>query len=445
LYEAEIKPLEKKIIWYNFKQEIPNLPATKKIGNTKDPQGKVVAPQIVIATSKDAKSKQFIWQPTVQKTIEKEIKAPNVVAVKAAASPPPPPPQPVVTETPPDAPKVDAPKVEAGVALVKIPPRRYEPTPQARPQIPIPVQQQITDAPPSASVLGGAAALPDIQTNTLGQLKIPPKRYVPPNASKSDANGVASAKTGIIAPAPELANTGSVNMAIVGLNPSNLPPPAIPAGSLPGQFSTAPKAGKASTGNLPTSAAGVPNLVVEGGKGVRNGMAPPSIPDTRKTVSYRQVASGPMPSTLSAPLRPGTRTIPGALESRFQGINVYTLVLPGPNLPGYAGDWVLWFADRQATEGTVQMRAPMPLRKKISDQASAPAASSVTRVQVAGTMGKDGRLAQMSILKGNPGMTNAVLEDLKAWEFTPATRNLVAVDVEVVIEIPYRLEVRAER
>jgi len=451
LYETEIKPNEKKIIWYNFNQTVPNLPAMKKIGTAKNPQGRVVSPQIVIATSKDAKkSQQFIWQPTPQK-IEEEIKAPNVVSVKPNATtaepdqkkitaPAPAPPPPAVAEAKPDTPKVDE-----VVAVVKKPRRRFQPTPQpVEPKLPMEAPP-ITEAPPTGSVLGGAAP-PEVQSTALNQLKIPPKRYVPPKASKTGAGtGTDSSKPGpIVAPAPELSSVGNVNMAIVGLHPSDLPPPTIP-GSLPGQFSTAPKAGKASTGNLPISATGIPNLVVEGGTRVRSGSAE-SASAPGKTMLYKSVITGPMPSTLSAPLHPGTRTIPGPLEARFAGVDVYSMVLPVPNLPGYAGDWVLWFADRQGAPGaSVQMRAPVPLKKTLSGQGSAAPGNPVIRVQVAGTVGKDGRLGQVTIIKGGGPAANAVLEDLKAWEFAPATRNQVPVDVEVVIEIPFRLTVNAER
>jgi hypothetical protein len=444
LYETEIKPNEKKIVWYNFRETVPNLPATKKIGTAKNPQGKVVSPQIVIVTSKEAtKSKQFIWQPTPQKKIEEEIKAPNLVAVKPAAPAPPEPKTAEAPRPPVESPKITAEpvKVEETLAAVKQPPRRFQPTPQqARPQIALQTPT-IVDAPPEASVLGGS--LPGVSSTTFSSSKIPPKRYVPPNMSRSNTGtGDNAAKAGIItAPAPELSNTGNVNMAIVGLHPSDLPLPAIPEGTLPGRFSTAPKAGKASTGNLPISASGIPNLVVEGGAKARSGSAEPAAPSIpKKTVLYRQVATGSIPSTLSAPLRPGNRRIPSVLEARFQGRNVYTMVLPAPNLPGYAGDWVLWFADRQVDlESTVQMRAPLPYRKKVTEQGSEQSGNSVMRVQIAGFVGKDGRLNELTILKGGgPGSGDAFLEDLKTWEFTPATRNLVPVDVEVVIEIAFR-------
>ena len=38
-----------------------------------------------------------------------------------------------------------------------------------------------------------------------------------------------------------------------------------------------------------------------------------------------------------------------------------------------------------------------------------------------------------------PGIEQAVLQDLAAWEFKPATRDSVPVDVDVVLEVPYSL------
>jgi hypothetical protein len=35
----------------------------------------------------------------------------------------------------------------------------------------------------------------------------------------------------------------------------------------------------------------------------------------------------------------------------------------------------------------------------------------------------------------------AVMQDLDSWEFKPATRDGIPVDVEVVIEIPYNLAI----
>ena len=39
----------------------------------------------------------------------------------------------------------------------------------------------------------------------------------------------------------------------------------------------------------------------------------------------------------------------------------------------------------------------------------------------------------------SPGIEQAVIQDLSSWEFKPATRDSVPVDVDFVIEVPYSL------
>jgi hypothetical protein len=71
----------------------------------------------------------------------------------------------------------------------------------------------------------------------------------------------------------------------------------------------------------------------------------------------------------------------------------------------------------------------------------------VVRVQIAAVIGKDGKLSGVSII--NSGSASAstlsstaqayVVDDIKSWEFTPATRNGAAIDVDAVFDIPFHL------
>jgi TonB family protein len=127
---------------------------------------------------------------------------------------------------------------------------------------------------------------------------------------------------------------------------------------------------------------------------------------------------------------------------RFLGRNVYTVVVPIENFAPYSGDWIVWFAERQARAGDAApfVRAPIPLRKFESVEPVLPGARSELRVQFAAIVTKEGKLDSISILKSvNPAIDQAVLQDLAAWEFKPATRDAFPVDVDVVIEIPYSL------
>jgi hypothetical protein len=146
-------------------------------------------------------------------------------------------------------------------------------------------------------------------------------------------------------------------------------------------------------------------------------------------------------TTLSVPLRPASRTIPRAIDLRFQGRNVYTMVVPIENFAPYSGDWILWFAEQQARPGENPLvRAPVPLRKFESVEPVLPGAHTELRVQVAARIKRDGKIEGASLLRVlSPGIEQAVLQDLAEWEFKPATRDGAAIDVDVVIEIPYSL------
>ena len=119
--------------------------------------------------------------------------------------------------------------------------------------------------------------------------------------------------------------------------------------------------------------------------------------------------------------------------------NVYTMVVPIENIAPYSGDWILWFAERQSRPGeTPFVRAPVPLRKFESVQPLLPGTRSELRVQFAAVINKDGKFESLALLRGmNPVLDQLVLGDLAAWEFKPATRDGMPIDVDVVLEIPF--------
>jgi hypothetical protein len=116
--------------------------------------------------------------------------------------------------------------------------------------------------------------------------------------------------------------------------------------------------------------------------------------------------------------------------------------VPIENMPAYDGDWILWFADQESKPGeTPLVKAPLPFRK-IEPVVAVPPPSGRTdeRIQVAAILRKAGRLDSITLLtNASPAVQRAVLKDITAWEFQPATRNGVPVDVDVVLEIPFSL------
>src|ERR1019366_10013675 len=93
--------------------------------------------------------------------------------------------------------------------------------------------------------------------------------------------------------------------------------------------------------------------------------AMPEVPPGMKAVLYSEKVRLGMPSTFAAPLRPGARSLPRAVELRFQGRVVFTFVLPIENFPSYTGDWILWYAERAQDPSTspAAVKAPIPYRK----------------------------------------------------------------------------------
>jgi hypothetical protein len=131
------------------------------------------------------------------------------------------------------------------------------------------------------------------------------------------------------------------------------------------------------------------------------------------------------------------------VEAQFGRRVAYTMVIPRPNLALYAGDWILWFAelDQQPSEAG-RIRPPVPVRKFESLGAAANVSfepDRATRVLFAGIIQRDGKLTGIEVMaKISPALGKALAEDLGRWEFRPATKNGAPIDVEAVLEIPFR-------
>jgi len=440
IFEELIQPEAHKIVWYNFSKTkpLPDVNAQQKIGTSPTPRGRELSPQTIIATApKPISSKQFIWRPVPKIQIRQDLATPNLIARAAAAlpavaPPPPEPPKPkpesqgVKAEQPnlsPATPKGDVNVAQAPQQPIEIPkPRKafVPPPPKQQARLPLPVQP--ADVPlPESSVVGSAAVRSTLPEG-IGAPTISKGAPPPPNAPVAmDATP----------------GNGKVDVAIATLHPSDKPPSALPDGSRPGQFAKAPAVGEIATGDINGNGAKVPNLTIHDEKK----LDAPRVNSNRKTVLYADRVRSISISTLSVPLRPASRTIPRAIEARFQNRNVYTMVVPIENLQPYAGDWIIWFSERQQRPGeTPFVRAPVPLRKFETVEPVPAGAHTELRVQFAAIITKDGRLEGVSLFKTmNPTLDQSLLQDLTSWEFKPATRDGVAVDVDIVVEIPFSL------
>jgi TonB family protein len=118
-----------------------------------------------------------------------------------------------------------------------------------------------------------------------------------------------------------------------------------------------------------------------------------------------------------------------------------------PNVTSYSGSWILWYAERKREAGEArEITPPSPLRKvdpiydlsAVDDRVEG-------KVQLTGVIHTDGYVYGINVLSGLDSRldTNAIAA-LRKWEFEPAKREGTPVDVDVVIEIPFRLRPRGK-
>ncbi len=439
IYDELIRPEERKLVWYTVPKKLPEVSAEERIGKFPKPRAPKKAEVAIIATAPKPKSvKQFIWQKVPKIEIHQDLPAPNLIARAAMAIPaPPPPPQPKPRIDKPDTQGVKAPQpnisppapngdvnkaqpIDAQPVEVAQPRKAFVPPPpsQQPPRLVLPVQTadvplpdaSITGAPMARAVLPEGIGAPSFSNGA------PP----PPNGPPGPANA---------------AGNGKVDIAVVGLHPNDKG--AVPDGSRPGQFAQAPTVGELATGEV-KGGVGVPNLTIHDD---RKAVPPPHVDAPRKIVLYADRLRSLPVSTLSLPLRASTRTIPARIEAKFQGRDVYSMVIPIENIAGYTDDWIIWFAERdQKPGGAPSVRAPVPLRKFESVEPVPPGARTQIRVQIQAVINKEGKFDRITLLRDlSSALESAVLRDVKSWEFTPATRDGVPVDIDAVLEIPFSL------
>src|SRR5450759_3108028 len=86
IYDREIRPNEKRIVWYSLREKLPEIaPADAEFDARRTqrlPRARVKAPQTIVAGARDdARPAPLIWAPEPEMTAPKEMPLPNVVAV----------------------------------------------------------------------------------------------------------------------------------------------------------------------------------------------------------------------------------------------------------------------------------------------------------------------------------------------------------------------------
>ena len=418
-YQQLVKGKEAQIVFYKFKDKLPDVQPAQS-ADARPPKAEIRIPkqQIVSSPKNAVKATQMVWQP-VPDILPKDVPAPNILAIK----------------TPPIA----APER-----------KRFVPPSDFVKPVPVVAKPKLPDAPQQIAV---ESRLPD-QLGAVPKLSLENRaRFVAPEARAKRA----IAATTEIGAAPALAastpsasplaglHAADLNIAVVGLNPTQTN--AIPQGSRAAEFSAGPvvrpDGGTGASGKGLT----VPDLYVSGGGAdakptllARLNAAPTSAEALRGMVKY----AAPSPDTAPLPRSGGTR-VSSAPNPRFDGREVYTMAIQMPNITSYAGSWLMWYSGRKAGQGPVT--APVPHRKVDPKYIAQAAEERVEgKVQLLCVIRQTGHVDHVELVRGiDDRLDRSAMEALAKWEFLPASRGGEPVDVDVMVEIPFRLAPRIAR
>jgi TonB family protein len=135
-------------------------------------------------------------------------------------------------------------------------------------------------------------------------------------------------------------------------------------------------------------------------------------------------------------------------DPQFNGREVHTLAVQMPNITSYVGSWIMWFAERMP-DGVRRgrgLRPPVPVHKVDPKYLPGAIAERIEgKVQLAGVLGTNGRVHTLHVLKGvDVRLDLSAAEALQKWQFAPAERDGVPVEVDIIAEIPFLLAPQAK-
>jgi TonB family protein len=455
-YKLAIEGKETKLVWYKFDKDLPAVKPPDAKAERKPLRAEIKFRQEIVASRKDApKRTQMVWTAAPELKETKPVELPNILAIKLPEVARPFVPPPEVKQ--PKTAKIDLPRIEIPVDAPQLQTKPLDPVKLAdaqriaKPFVPPPTKVPVkvaevvapTDAP---QIEARAIAAPTLNDS----FKAPARPFTAPPAKAAPTSGKQPA---LETPPDLLANSRDLNLAVVGLNPS-IKPGAIPANSSPGQFSAGPKVrpeGADSAGDGKGLA--VPDLFVAGAKDAKPDLIAQAFAAPTSALSLRAAArladpNAPAPKEESPPpSHSGAVKVSSAPDKRFTGRDVYMMAIQMPNLTSYSGSWLMWYADRTAREAGLKPVAPPEPRRKVDPKyvASAAADRIEGKVQLACVIGKDGRVSTVELVRGLDDRLNQTAEEaLAKWEFAPATRQGEPVEVDVLVEIPFRLAPRTQ-
>lgn len=429
-YKQAIAGKEARLVWYKLPEKLPAVNSEAPRKERRQLRSETIAPQTIVSSPLSApRAPRMVWTegPTIEPSQLPDTA--NMIAVLERPLPPKPftAPRDIVRPPAPDISVPDAADLAPGslaqpALAVKLPPKPYVP-PRLMPRA-LPNVELATDAPRIEAALTPAPSI------TSG--KLPPKPFAPPTTQARAAKDI-----DVGAPPAISADIDKLNVAVIGLKPTT--EAALPAYSSPAAFSggeTIRKDGATSDGR--TNGLQVPDLFVRPTLLARANAAPTATGNIREALRAAQ----PIGAV------PGATRVSSAPTDRFNNRTVYMMAIQMPNLTSYSGSWLMWYAERTAHSANLAPIAPPVAHRKVDPKyfADAVADRREGSVQLFCVIGRDGTVSAIEVLKGfDLRLDQSARDALAKWEFYPATRQDEPVEVEVLVEIPFRLAPRTAK
>jgi TonB family protein len=447
-YDQMIRPHETRLVWYTFKDKLPDVSPPKPRAEDRPLKAEALSKQSIVSAPVNApKTAQVIIHPAPEIKPQPLKPLPNLIALAA-----PPPKQFAAPEHQArrTATKVaelePAPAMEARVHVPDLPKLPTPAKPFVRPPdrvAKLTAHVEVNDAPElnpasNAATNSLAAKVLDQGSRTLA-FRPQPKRVV-------------TASIGTLPDVPDLKGTSSTaNVAVIGLNAIDSLKVPLPDSSHRGQLSAGPVLrpdGATSAGG--GSGITVPDLTIRGGDKdaaqalIAKAMAPDRLsrrPDGNAREVARTTTHDGGDDDPTEPARPAGVRVSGAPDPRFLGRTVFSVALQSPNLTSHSGSWLMWYADREFESFQVVISAPQPMHEVDPKYIATAIEERVEgTVRLAFVIGRDGRVYGVQTVKGlDQRLDQSATEALSKWVFAPATRQGKPIEVDALVDIPFRL------
>ncbi|MBI2682165.1 MAG: TonB family protein [Acidobacteriales bacterium] len=355
--------------------------------------------------------------------------------------------------------RVDLPQTE-----VVAPPPKERPRLLARMEVPIP-QLEPVDAP----------KLPTPREALPGKLDLPePQVIPPPPATPSSMGGTGQRVAGELlalnvrpaAPEPEIKVPDGSRSGVFEASPEGRKGAAgtpevkaegvsgagiAAAGGGAGQNSPGAGAGGSGAGSSRLAASTPPGITVTGGPATQPsgavvvGQARPQTGRRSETLRQTAALNRPPPSPFDI-ARSESRRLPPPIEAPkpadavFGDKRVYQMAINLPNLTSAGGSWIIRFAEKDPVQRAGELSTPVALSKVDPGYPPDLVEGRMEGVVVLyAVIRADGTVTDIRVIHGShPKLDESAMRAFARWRFRPATKSGQPVDLEAVVQIPFR-------